>query len=102
MALLLPALLLPAVLPRAQRRDEAQHDEPPKAISRGRSPSFTYRKYRSLSRLIRSKAQPMRPSSGTDTTPIADPQEITRLDICRRDRLGGILHEYQQRLDLDG
>ncbi|MET8354645.1 integrase core domain-containing protein [Micromonospora sp. NPDC005206] len=27
--------------------------------------------------------------------PIADPYKITRLDIRRRDRLGGILHEYQ-------
>jgi putative transposase len=26
--------------------------------------------------------------------PIADPDKITRLDIRRRDRLGGILHEY--------
>ncbi|WP_327241457.1 integrase core domain-containing protein [Streptomyces sp. NBC_01320] len=28
-------------------------------------------------------------------TPITDPDEITRLDIRRRDRLGGILHEYR-------
>lgn len=28
-------------------------------------------------------------------TPIADPDKIARLDIRRRDRLGGILHEYQ-------
>ncbi|MET7426405.1 integrase core domain-containing protein [Dactylosporangium sp. NPDC005555] len=28
-------------------------------------------------------------------TPIADPDKITRLDIRRRDRLGGILHEYR-------
>jgi transposase InsO family protein len=27
--------------------------------------------------------------------PIADPDKITRLDIRRRDRLGGTLHEYQ-------
>ncbi|MFR9780885.1 integrase core domain-containing protein [Micromonospora sp. MS34] len=27
--------------------------------------------------------------------PIADPDKITRLDIRRRDRLGGILHEYE-------
>ncbi len=27
--------------------------------------------------------------------PIADPQQTTRLDIRRRQRLGGILHEYQ-------
>ncbi|GAA3378560.1 hypothetical protein GCM10020367_58550 [Streptomyces sannanensis] len=27
--------------------------------------------------------------------PITDPQQITRLDIRRRDRLGGLLHEYQ-------
>ncbi|MEH0651924.1 integrase core domain-containing protein [Streptomyces scabiei] len=26
--------------------------------------------------------------------PITDPQQITRLDVRRRDRLGGILHEY--------
>ena len=26
--------------------------------------------------------------------PITDPQKITHLDIHRRDRLGGILHEY--------
>ncbi|MGW7594397.1 integrase core domain-containing protein [Streptomyces asiaticus] len=28
-------------------------------------------------------------------TPIDDPEQISRLDIRRRDRLGGILHEYQ-------
>ncbi|MER7694593.1 integrase core domain-containing protein [Streptomyces sp. NPDC097610] len=28
--------------------------------------------------------------------PITDPQQITRLDIRRRERLGGIFHEYQQ------
>lgn len=28
-------------------------------------------------------------------TPIADPEQIARLDIRRRERLGGILHEYQ-------
>jgi hypothetical protein len=27
--------------------------------------------------------------------PIADPDTMTRLDIRRRDRLGGILHEYE-------
>ncbi len=27
--------------------------------------------------------------------PIADPQQTTRLNIRRRERLGGILHEYQ-------
>jgi putative transposase len=27
--------------------------------------------------------------------PVTDPEQITRLDICRRERLGGILHEYQ-------
>jgi putative transposase len=27
--------------------------------------------------------------------PIAGPRQITRLDIRRRERLGGILHEYQ-------
>jgi Integrase core domain len=27
--------------------------------------------------------------------PITDPQQITRLDIRRRQRLGGILHEYE-------
>jgi transposase InsO family protein len=27
--------------------------------------------------------------------PISDPEQITRLDIRRRERLGGILHEYQ-------
>ncbi len=27
--------------------------------------------------------------------PIADPDKTTRLDIRRRDRLGGILHEYE-------
>jgi putative transposase len=27
--------------------------------------------------------------------PVADPDEIARLDIRRRDRLGGILHEYE-------
>ncbi|CAM04371.1 integrase core domain-containing protein [Saccharopolyspora erythraea] len=28
-------------------------------------------------------------------TPIADPDKIVHLDIRRRDRLGGILHEYE-------
>jgi hypothetical protein len=28
-------------------------------------------------------------------TPIADPDKMACLDIRRRDRLGGILHEYQ-------
>jgi putative transposase len=28
--------------------------------------------------------------------PITDPEQITRLDIRRRERLGGILHEYQE------
>jgi hypothetical protein len=26
---------------------------------------------------------------------IADPAKMTRLDVRRRDRLGGILHEYE-------
>jgi hypothetical protein len=29
------------------------------------------------------------------TTPISDPDEIAQLRIRRRDRLGGILHEYE-------
>jgi transposase InsO family protein len=28
-------------------------------------------------------------------TPITDPEQLARLDIRRRDRLGGILHEYR-------
>jgi hypothetical protein len=28
-------------------------------------------------------------------TPITDPGQIARLDIRKRDRLGGILHEYE-------
>ncbi|MFI6488406.1 hypothetical protein [Streptomyces sp. NPDC050564] len=28
-------------------------------------------------------------------TPITDPARITQLDVRRRDRLGGIFHEYQ-------
>jgi hypothetical protein len=27
--------------------------------------------------------------------PVTDPQRITDLDIRRRDRLGGIVHEYR-------
>jgi hypothetical protein len=27
--------------------------------------------------------------------PVTDPEQLTRLDIRRRDRLGGILHEYK-------
>ncbi|WP_280678965.1 integrase core domain-containing protein [Kitasatospora sp. MAA19] len=27
--------------------------------------------------------------------PIADPEQVARIDIRRTDRLGGILHEYQ-------
>ena len=36
-------------------------------------------------------ARPMRPLP----VPITDPDQIVRLDIRRRDRLGGILHEYE-------
>ena len=36
-------------------------------------------------------ARPLRPLP----TPITDLDQIARLDIRRRDRLGGILHEYQ-------
>jgi transposase InsO family protein len=35
-------------------------------------------------------ARPLRPLPVT----VADPEELNRLDIRRRDRLGGILHEY--------
>jgi len=38
-----------------------------------------------------SNARPLRPLP----EPITDPDRITRLDIRRRDRLGGILHEYE-------
>jgi putative transposase len=37
-------------------------------------------------------ARPLRPLP----SPFADPDEIGRLDVRRRDRLGGILHEYEQ------
>ena len=36
-------------------------------------------------------ARPLRPLP----EPITDPARILRLDLRRRDRLGGILHEYQ-------
>ncbi|WP_327248531.1 integrase [Streptomyces sp. NBC_01320] len=36
-------------------------------------------------------ARPLHPLS----VPISDPEQIARLDIRRRERLGGILHEYQ-------
>jgi putative transposase len=36
-------------------------------------------------------ARPLRPLP----TPITDPGQIARLDIRKRDRLGGILHEYE-------
>jgi putative transposase len=36
-------------------------------------------------------ARPLHPL----TAPITDPEQITRLDIRKHDRLGGILHEYQ-------
>ncbi|MFD7603744.1 integrase core domain-containing protein [Streptomyces mirabilis] len=35
-------------------------------------------------------ARPLRPAP----VPVADPEEIARLNIRRRERLGGILHEY--------
>jgi putative transposase len=38
-----------------------------------------------------SNARPLRPLP----EPIIDPDAITHLRIHRRDRLGGILHEYQ-------
>lgn len=37
-------------------------------------------------------ARPLRPLP----KPLADPEEIARLDLRRHDRLGGILHEYEQ------
>lgn len=37
-------------------------------------------------------ARPLRPLP----KPLADPDEIARLDLRRHDRLGGILHEYEQ------
>ena len=36
-------------------------------------------------------AAPLRPLP----EPIADPERIAHLDVCRRDRLGGTLHEYR-------
>ncbi|MFF3877724.1 integrase core domain-containing protein, partial [Streptomyces sp. NPDC001978] len=36
-------------------------------------------------------ARPLRPVP----TPIVDPEQVARLDIRRRDRLGGILREYE-------
>ena len=39
---------------------------------------------------------PLRPPP----SPIPEPGATTRLDIHRRDRLGGILHEYDMPLDL--
>jgi putative transposase len=36
-------------------------------------------------------AAPLRPLP----EPMTDPEQIARLDVRRRDRLGGILHEYQ-------
>jgi transposase InsO family protein len=38
-----------------------------------------------------SNARPLHPLP----EPITDPDTITRLDISRRDRLGGVLHEYE-------
>ncbi|WP_343230827.1 integrase core domain-containing protein [Yinghuangia seranimata] len=37
------------------------------------------------------QAAPLRPAP----EPITDPERITCLDICRHDRLGGVLHEYR-------
>jgi putative transposase len=34
--------------------------------------------------------------------PITDPEQITRLDMRRHRRLGGILHEYQHVTDVYG
>ena len=34
--------------------------------------------------------------------PITDPEQITRLDIRRRQRLGGILNAYNMPLELHG
>ncbi|MEV4365384.1 hypothetical protein, partial [Nonomuraea sp. NPDC049625] len=36
------------------------------------------------------QAAPLR----TVPDPITDPEQITDLNVCRRDRLGGVLHEY--------
>jgi len=43
-------------------------------------------------------AAPLRPLP----QPIIEPDRLDRLDIRRRDRLGGILHEYRHALDLPG
>ena len=37
-------------------------------------------------------ARPLRPLP----EPINEPAQVARLDVRRRDRLGGVLHEYQQ------
>ncbi|MDI2129426.1 integrase core domain-containing protein [Yinghuangia seranimata] len=37
------------------------------------------------------QAAPLRPAP----EPITDPERITRLDIRRHDRLGGVIHEYR-------
>jgi hypothetical protein len=46
----------------------------------------THRPHRGIS-----NARPLHPLP----KPITDPDTITRLDIRRRDRLGGVLHEYE-------
>jgi transposase InsO family protein len=45
----------------------------------------THRPHRSLD------GAPLRPAP----EPLTEPSQIEQLDILRRDRLGGILHEYQ-------
>jgi putative transposase len=45
----------------------------------------THRAHRSLN------GAPLRPAP----EPLTQPGQLDQLDICRRDRLGGILHEYQ-------
>jgi putative transposase len=45
----------------------------------------THRPHRSLN------GAPLRPAP----EPLTQPGQLDQLDICRRDRLGGILHEYQ-------
>jgi transposase InsO family protein len=47
----------------------------------------THRPHRGIS-----NARPLHPLP----EPITDPDTITRLDIHRRDRLGGVLHEYER------
>jgi putative transposase len=96
---------------RAQRRPDAPHElnhgtVDPRLPPRAAGPDSDLEPASSAVRPARVRAPPQRPPTPPGISnarplhplpePITDPDTITRLDIRRRDRLGGVLHEYER------